>query len=143
VGRGDLDAGLDRMVQVWECKDKVIRIAYLPDTARFLGGLEAFLLTSRYEGLSFAILELLSDGLPMVLTWAPGSIDFMELSLSYLESADVGGVVGVRRVIDRFLARMVPSHATHHREMVMKYYSVDECYGRVTALYEDSPKRRP
>jgi len=142
VGQGELDAELGRMVQEPEFKERVIRIPYLQDTTRFLGGLDAFLLTSRYEGLSFAILEAMSVGLPMVLTRAPGNMDFMELGLSHLESANVGDVAGVRGAIDRLLARLVPTHATNHREITMKKFSLEHCYGSVAALYESCLRQK-
>ncbi len=45
------------------------------EPARFYRALDAFVLPSRYEGLSFAALEAAATGLPLILSDAPGNAD--------------------------------------------------------------------
>ncbi|MFH1067186.1 MAG: glycosyltransferase [bacterium] len=57
-------------------------IAAMPDMLRAVDG---FILTSRYEGLSFAMLEALSSGLKLFLTQAPGSSCLKKVGFDEIE----------------------------------------------------------
>ena len=54
-------------------KDRIIRRTYLSEPLSFYRAIDGLILTSRYEGLSFAVLEALACDLPVILTEAPGN----------------------------------------------------------------------
>lgn len=66
--RGELEAlaGLTQAIRV---------LGFRQDAARILGAADFFVLPSRREGLSFALLEAMSAGLPPIVSDAPGNRD--------------------------------------------------------------------
>ena len=56
----------------------------------FYGVLDGFLLGSRYEGMPRVVIEAIATNLPLILTRAPGNLDFAELGLSHVYWAEVG-----------------------------------------------------
>lgn len=57
-------------------------VAAMPDMLRAVDG---FILTSRYEGLSFAVLEAISSNLKLFLTQAPGSFCLKKIGFDEIE----------------------------------------------------------
>lgn len=66
VGSGDLAEDFDRTAA--ERKLPVHRVAWTNDVPRYLLAADAFMHTAEFEGLSFALLEALSAGLPVLIT---------------------------------------------------------------------------
>ena len=68
VGDGALAGEFDRAVNERGLTDSVHRIAWTNDVLPYLLAGDAFLHTAEFEGLSFALLEALAAGLPVVVT---------------------------------------------------------------------------
>jgi glycosyltransferase involved in cell wall biosynthesis len=136
VGSGELDDECRAVADSLGMKDRVIRIGYLKDTAGFYRALDAFALTSRYEGLSFAVLEALASDLPMILSEAPGNLYFKGIGLSHLWTAPVGSVDDVAAGIRSMLAGKREGRLPNHREVAMSRFGFDACYGKILRLYE-------
>ena len=66
VGDGELAADFDRTAR--ERRLPVQRVAWTNDVPRYLLAADAFMHTAEFEGLSFALLEALSAGLPILIT---------------------------------------------------------------------------
>ena len=63
-----------------EAQSRSLAFEHLDDPSQLLRAADAFVLTSRYEGLSLSMLEALSCGLAMILTRAPGFRTIASLS---------------------------------------------------------------
>jgi glycosyltransferase involved in cell wall biosynthesis len=68
VGEGPERAALERMARDLDIADRVVFHGLLYDVTPVLAALDLFLFTSHREGLSVAILEAMSAGLPVVAT---------------------------------------------------------------------------
>lgn len=66
VGSGELANDFDRAAR--ERRLPVQRVAWTNDVPRYLLAADAFMHTAEFEGLSFALLEALSAGLPILIT---------------------------------------------------------------------------
>jgi glycosyltransferase involved in cell wall biosynthesis len=141
VGSGELDDECRALVDSLGMKDRVIRIGYLKDTAGFYRALDAFALTSRYEGLSFAVLEALASDLPMILSEAPGNCYFKGIGLSHLWTAPVGRVGDVAAGIRSMLAGKREGRLPNHREVAMSRFGFEACYGRILEMYRTATSK--
>jgi len=141
VGSGELSADCTAYADQHGLSNRILRINYLSDTAGFYQGIDAFALSSRYEGLSFAILEALSAGLPLILTNAPGNGTFSQLGLSHLWTAPVEDPTSFADSIRRFLIDRKPGRVCNHRSVAETNFGFEACYGRILHLYRGSRKR--
>ena len=137
VGQGELDAELEALVRDHGFSDRVIRRPYLATPADFYQAIDGFALTSRYEGLSLALLEALASDLPIILSEAPGNGDLLHHPLSHLWHAPIGDVTAFSVAItDWAVERASPDRAPcNHREIARAYHDQSRVYSRVMALY--------
>jgi glycosyltransferase involved in cell wall biosynthesis len=73
VGQGPLEAELRARATALGLGDRFTFLGYHEDPASVLAGCDVFTLSSRYEGLSIALLEAMALGLPCVVTDAGAS----------------------------------------------------------------------
>jgi len=103
IGDGKLAADVDAAVARWDRDGRFHRLRALPNAARVLGQLDAFVLTSRYEGAPYAALEAMREGAPMVLTRVVGSADLVSDGETGLlcEGGDLAGMAkSIRDILD-------------------------------------------
>jgi len=72
AGNGPLRAAIDAQVRELGLADHVEMLGFRDDIPHLLAGAHAFLLTSRYEGISVALLESMRAGIPVVATRVGG-----------------------------------------------------------------------
>jgi len=140
VGSGELSADCAAYADQQGLSKRIVRIEYLSDTAGFYQGIDAFALSSRYEGLSFAILEALSAGLPLILTNAPGNGTFSQLGLSHLWTAPVEDPSSLADSIRDFINDRKPGRDCNHSSVAEANFGFEACYGRILSLYRASRK---
>jgi glycosyltransferase involved in cell wall biosynthesis len=75
IGDGELRSELERLIKSFNLGDKVTLLGWRTDVPDLLAALDIFVLPSRWEGLSLALLEASSCGLPVVATDIPGNRD--------------------------------------------------------------------
>ena len=68
VGDGPERANLERQAQELGVADRVIFAGYQADPQPYLGAMDCFMLPSRSEGVSVALLEAMGAGVPVVVT---------------------------------------------------------------------------
>jgi glycosyltransferase involved in cell wall biosynthesis len=116
--------------------DQVVRPAYRSDPEIFYRAMDAFCLSSRYEGLPFTGLEALAANLPLILTDAPGLQSFGDsgygLSHVFYGKANEQSLAGAMGAW--FMKRTLP---VNHRLRAQKHFSIPEVYGKILKLYED------
>lgn len=83
IGRGPLDKELDAFISANSLNSKVTRIPYLTNSLAFYHAIDGFCLTSRYEGLSMAVLEALACNLPLILSKAAASRELEDFGLNH------------------------------------------------------------
>lgn len=138
VGTGELVEACTRMIGASPVADRIHRIDYLSEPAPFYGAIDAFALASRYEGLSIAVLEALSAGLPLILTDVPGNRTFLQKGLTHAWSARVGEVADLEAAMEGWLADRESDRAANHREVAERDFSLDSSYGRILREYDIS-----
>lgn len=141
LGTGELEKSCCDLLNSRGLAKRLIRIPYLEDSSTFYRGIDAFALTSRYEGLSFAVLEALASDLPLILSEAPGNRFFSTLGLSHLATAPVGDVHAFSIRIREWLTSRGRDHPSNHRELARKHFDPETCYHQILGLYRNAVTR--
>ena len=104
--------------------------------------MDAFCLSSRYEGLPFTALEALATNLPLILTDGPGLRSFGSptYGFSHVHYGKVGDADSLASALSAWLQNRTQS--TNHREQAASHFSIPVCYGRIAALYEEMVARK-
>jgi len=72
VGRGPLRGKLQAMARQLRAADNLIWLDHLDDPRRLYEAVDVFALSSRYEGMPYALLEAMAMELPVIATRIPG-----------------------------------------------------------------------
>lgn len=144
IGKGELDGAVEAIVHETGLHDRVFRRAYTATPADFYRAVDGFILTSRYEGFSLALLEALSANLPVILSDAPGNRDLFSQPLSHCWTAGVGDVEGFARNIIDWHDRLAgdATSAVNHRELARAQFDVRDRCGAVLRLYRQLMGKR-
>lgn len=78
VGEGDLDAEVDKYIDVNKMYDYVYRSAFRTDVPDLLNCVDVYCLPSLWEGLSIALLEAMAMGKAIVVTPTDGTKELIE-----------------------------------------------------------------
>ena len=116
--------------------DQVVRPAYRSDPEVFYRAMDAFCLSSRYEGLPFTGLEALASNLPLILTDAPGLQSFGDASYGF-SHVYYGQLADDQSLADAMQAWYTRRNATvNHRTIAQQHFSIPEVYGKILQLYQ-------
>jgi glycosyltransferase involved in cell wall biosynthesis len=137
VGQGELDAQLDSLVGRLSLGQRVFRRPYMSAPADFYRVVDGFILTSRYEGFSLAVLEAVSADLPMILSKAPGNIDLVAQPLSHLWKARPGDVEGFSRCIASWHERLQSPAPINHRQIAQLQFDYRKRLGDILGKYQE------
>ncbi len=135
LGKGELEPEVEELVGTGNLRDRVTKISYLAQPAQFYQALDGFVLTSLYEGMSYAVLEALSTDLPVILTRAPGNNKFSQHGLSDISWCERGDPAGIAEAISVTCRAIRGGHPPNHRAVAERDFSADGCYDRVLAEY--------
>jgi glycosyltransferase involved in cell wall biosynthesis len=119
---------------------RVVRVRYDSEPAGFYRTLDAFVLSSRYEGLPISGIEALATGLPLVFTRCPGCEDFAFMGLNGVRWARIGEPETLSAALHDVRA-LTPS-AVNHREIAEQTFSRDAVYGAILAAYRAAASER-
>jgi Glycosyltransferase len=78
IGEGTERAMYEKLIVEKNLTDKIFLMGSLANAARYDRGFDLFVQTSRYEGLSIALIEALFAGLPIITTDVGGSRETIE-----------------------------------------------------------------
>ncbi|MEM6884741.1 MAG: glycosyltransferase family 4 protein [Verrucomicrobiota bacterium] len=145
VGSGspEEEAALAEAVSDLPENARCIRKAYRDNPEVYYQVMDAFALTSRYEGLPITALEALATDLPCIFTRVPGLNCFgpdgyQFNGIFYGLSGDEGSIS--KAFIDNYLDRM---QSFNHRNTAKELFSIDQVYGEIESEYHqwfsDSP----
>ena len=136
LGSGEFEPEIDAMLEGQPAAAKITRVRYLADSAQFYQMLDGFILTSRYEGLSYAAQEAFACNLSAVLTDAPGNADLDIYGFSHITKAQPGDVESVTEAILHWYRTAESGVSPNHREVVLNHLSKDICNSRILAAYQ-------
>ena len=138
VGRGELDGVLDDIVRETGIGHSIFRVPSTATPSEFYRAVDGFILTSRYEGFSLAVLEALAANLPLILSDAPGNRDLIAQPLSHGWHAQPGDVEGFARQIVAWHDRMRSGGGPiNHRRIACEQFDVHQRCGAVVQLYRE------
>jgi glycosyltransferase involved in cell wall biosynthesis len=146
VGSGDLRADAQKYARMHGYEHRVIWIDYLRDPAPFYRMLDCFMLTSRYEGLSFAVLEAMASNVPLVLSDAPGNRGFTVLGLSHLWTARVEYPASFASAITSWYDDRAHPRPCNHQEIAAAGFSRKAQFENIEAAYAQAigpPHKKP
>jgi len=135
VGRGDLRDDVFRFAHESGYADRVTWIDYLRDPVNFYQAADGFILSSRYEGLSLAVLEALSADLPLILSDAPGNRDFAALGLSHFWSARPESPEAFSSAIMAWSAERRRPRPSNHRPIALTSFSSRAQFSAIETAY--------
>ncbi len=135
VGSGDLRSEVQKYARNHGYEHRVIWIDYLRDPGPFYRMLDCFMLTSRYEGLSFAVLEAMASNVPLVLSDAPGNRGFTELGLSHLWTARVEYPASFASAITSWYDDRAHPRPCNHQEIANSAFSRKVQFENIEAAY--------
>lgn len=138
LGKGELEAECRALASELGIAHRIIRKDYLSSPACFYQTIDAMILTSRYEGLSFAVLEALAADLPVILSDVPGNRDFLKLGLSHCWSGMMENAESFTRAIEAWLDDRRISRPSNHRLVAEERFSQAVCFGAIAAEYKAS-----
>jgi glycosyltransferase involved in cell wall biosynthesis len=136
VGQGELASDLDDLIAQYKLQPVVIRRNYLENPISFYHAVDAFILTSRFEGLPFVVLEALSCGLPLILSRCPGMNDFASFGLSHFWSAASEQENEFADAIREWLADRQKPRPSNHRRIAQEHLDLRICYRQVLSAYQ-------
>ncbi len=135
VGRGDLRDEVLQFAREHGYAHRVTWIEYLRDPVGFYQALDGFILSSRYEGLSLAVLEALAVDLPLILSDAPGNRDFAQLGLSHFWSAPPESPEAFAAAIMSWCDDTRQRRPGNHREIALASFSSHAQFRAIEAEY--------
>jgi glycosyltransferase involved in cell wall biosynthesis len=113
---------------------RILRLRSLQPIDSFYKALDGFVLASRYEGFSLAVLEALATNLPLILTQVPGNLDLEATGLSHVYWTPPCNSSALADAIDRW-ASSYP-HFPNHRSITCALFREDISYDRLLKEYE-------
>ncbi len=129
LGDGELRDECEALAVELGVAHRMVRQRYLSEPLAFYQALDGMILTSRYEGLSFAVLEALACDLPLILTEVPGNLDFVQMGLSHCWSAAKEDPLGIGEAMVSWVQDRALARSSNHREIAEKRFSQSACFG--------------
>ena len=136
LGDGDSRGDLEDLVRSLAMEDKVHFDGFSLDTARFLSGVDVYVISSRSEGLPLTLLEAMGAALPVVATAVGGIPDVIrETKCNWLcapeDPADLA-----KAMEQALMSQNLTDIGRCNRRIAEKRYSVDRMTLDYERLYE-------
>jgi glycosyltransferase involved in cell wall biosynthesis len=133
VGQGEFVAEVDAFVAAHGMREWTKRLDYLPNPDCFYKALDGFVLSSIYEGMSYATVEALATGLPLVLTRAPGNEDFDDFGLSHVFFGGVRDPESLSAAVEKWRASLQTE--SNHRRIATERFDESICFEELLEAY--------
>ncbi len=141
IGSGELEPDVRRQIAAGGIADRVIIDAALPG-AEALQAIDVAVMTSRYEAMSYVMLEAAAAGLPLILTDVGGTINVLEHEVNGLI---VPNTDDATPLIEAMSALCDPATRTRYAaaaEVRRNRYGLDAMVEQTIAVYEQAAKVR-
>lgn len=133
VGQGEFAEEVDAFSAAHGMTGWTKRLPYLPQPDSFYKALDGFILSSLYEGMSYATLEAIATGLPLILTRAPGNTDFDHFGLSHVFLGDARDPASLSVAIDQWHASL--ERPSNHRQLACERFNEAICFEELLDAY--------
>ncbi len=133
VGDGELRDDLMRQMHALGIAQSVVFTGSTNDTAAYLRACDAFVLSSRTEGMPVALLEAMACGLPCVATRVGGSVEVLEDGTSGRLVAPEDAAALAKALAE---ALATPTWGIRARRRIQDRYAIDAVAQRYVTLYE-------
>jgi glycosyltransferase involved in cell wall biosynthesis len=135
LGQGELEPEVDELIAAKGMAARCHRLSYLREPAQFYADLDGFILTSLYEGMSYAVLEALASNLPLVLTRAPGSVDFADHNFSHISWCEPGSAGSIAAAIREWRVSLDGESEPNHRSVARPIFALEPSLKPVREAY--------
>jgi glycosyltransferase involved in cell wall biosynthesis len=129
IGQGELWQHVDAL----GASERIIRLRSMGSMEDFYNALDGFLLGSRYEGMPRVVIEAMATNLPLILTRAPGNLDFAELGLSHVYWAEVADEADLASAVQSWAS--ASSVGINHRDITLRLFQSERCYHHIYTEY--------
>ena len=129
IGQGELWEHVNALGD----SERILRLPAIGLMQDFYMALDGFLLGSRYEGMPKVVIEAMATNLPLILTRAPGNLDFAEFGLSHVYWAEVGDQADLAGAIERWASASLVG--VNHREIALGMFQSERCYRHIYREY--------
>jgi glycosyltransferase involved in cell wall biosynthesis len=89
IGSGPEENNLKFKIENLKLENKVFLLGNVPDASKYLKAFDVFVMTSRYEGMPYALLEAISAGLPIIATRVGGIPEVLKDKGTLIKSGSV------------------------------------------------------
>ena len=135
VGTGENEPEIKKLIEMKGLTDKVILKGYKTNIFDYLNTFDIFVLTSRYEGVPYVILEAMSIGVPIISTKVGGIDNILEDGKTALlvEKENIVKIFEamLKLVDDPLLRYKLASNSIEE----VKNYSISKMVSETSALY--------
>jgi L-malate glycosyltransferase len=137
VGDGPLASELKMLSRHLGVEDRIIFLARRDDVDRILQSLDVFVLNSKTEGMSYAVLEAMSSGLPIIATNVGANIELIRHGVEgYLyRPGDLKSLAEYMTEIIGDTDRLLKMGRAA-RQKIVEFYSVKKMVSSYKDLYE-------
>lgn len=142
IGDGDRFSVINKSVDKKSLHDVIKLYGPTPEPRAFMKEADVFLTTSRWEGMPLAVLEAMSEGLPVLATKVVGNIDVMEdmvQGVFYNDDDAKSALDAIEKMIDPEF-RSKCSHAAYRH--VLDNYSVSKMVKETVNIYRKLNNRK-
>lgn len=143
LGDGELSGECARLAAELGIAGRIVRRTYLSEPLSFYRAIDGMILASRYEGLSFAVLEALACDVPVILSEVPGNLDFIKMGLSHCWSAPKETPGEIATAITTWVGDVSAQRPSNHRATAEARFSQEACFGSLVKEYEAAAARMP
>ena len=136
VGEGKARTELEAQARTLGIADAVLFVGTRRDIPAVLAALDVFVLPSRFEGLSLALLEAMAAGCPVVATAVSGSVEVVHDGETGL-LVPPGDAKALAEAVYRLLtnSELARRVALAGKELVLKHYTIEPIAGRYEEIY--------
>jgi glycosyltransferase involved in cell wall biosynthesis len=137
IGDGELRGNVEAEIARLGCTGRITVLGWRPDVPELLGALDLFVLPSRWEGLSLAILEAMACGVPVVASDIPGNRDAVVEGVDgWLAAPDNPASTAAAAVALLESESMRKEFGAAARQKIECEFNWDTRHLRITRLYE-------
>lgn len=138
VGDGELRSQVERFLQGQDLQDRVRLLGQRSDIPQILAGSDIFILSSKWEGFPYAIIEAMMAGLPVVATRVGGVEEMVEnRKTGYLVPANdpLALTKAIQRLLEEPELRKKMGQAG--REKALRTFTLDRMLTQTQKVYEE------
>lgn len=136
LGTGPTESTLRRLAQELGIERLLHWDGFVADADRRLAGADLVLLPSRHEGLSYALLESLAAGVPLMVSDIPGNVPHEDLR-AVAATVPLDNVPALSQALRTFLENPLPwrDRAAHAPALQQRLWSLDRQVAGLLACY--------